>query len=118
MFAGLYFLKLAGVVVGIIMTSFVVGWWSWPRYARWLGPDRLSMETSALRRAVNRHNKATGESIEFLRVVRPPFLLHLLRFGSRRPAWGLVRTESGERIICLRGWFWSDSPMPEFFDGH
>lgn len=116
--AGFYFLKLSGVVAALITTSVFGGWWAWPKHAKWMGRYRLSMETSALRRAVNRHNKSTGENIEFLRVVRPPLLLYLSRFGSKRPAWGLVRTDTGERIICLRGWFWSDSPLPEFFKGH
>lgn len=77
----------------------------------------LQMQQTAIQRALRRHTKQTGEAVEFVRLIRPPLMLYISRcFKGKSQTWGLARTETGDRIVFLRGWWASDRVMPEFFE--
>ena len=112
-----------------VLASILWRWWTWPaldewicRNVKWMGVSAnhraaLQMHKSAVSRAINRYNKARRENVEFLHLARPPLLLFLRRFTILRSStWALVRTASGAKLIFLKGWFTSDSAVPEFFD--
>ncbi|RLT04141.1 MAG: hypothetical protein DWI22_17055 [Planctomycetota bacterium] len=111
------------------LASILWRWWTWPaldewicRNVKWRGVSvnhraALQMHKSAVSRAINRYNTASGENVEFLHLAKPPLLLFLRRFTILRSStWALVRTASGAKLIFLKGWFTSDSAVPEFFD--
>ncbi|GEM_PF-2142818 len=116
------------ILLAIVMVSILGHWWTWPgldewicRNVKWMDVSAnrasLQMHKSAVNRAINRYNTTSGQSVEFLRLARPPLLLFLRRFTLiRSKTWALVRTTSGEKRIFLKGWFTSDSAVPEFFD--
>ncbi len=125
-------LLLIATVLIIVLTmgleSVLWRWWTWPALDEWICQNvkwmdvsstraSLQMHKSAINRAIDRYNTASGENVEFLRLARPPFLLFLRRFAIlRSKTWAMVRTSSGEKLIFLKGWFTSDSVVPEFFD--
>ena len=118
----------ATTVLTIVLALVLWDWWTWPaleewtcRNVKWLHVSAtrasLQMHESAVKRAINRYNTASGENVEFLHLARPPLLLFLRRFTIiRSKTWALVSTTSGEKLIFLKGWFTSDSAVPEFFD--
>jgi hypothetical protein len=121
--------KLTAMAVTVLVVTFLYNWWMWPGKYRWLarigprmfGPEaraRIQPYETAIRRALDRHRKATGEVVQFVDVVRAPLRLHISRYSLwKSVAWGLARTDDGrERFVCVSGWYTSDSVMPEFFD--
>ena len=100
-------------------------WWTWPALDQWFCRNmtlpnsrmHLQMHESAVRRAIRRYNRATGQSVEYLRLARPPLLLYLRRLTwFRSTSWALVNTDSGPKFLFLCGWYLSDSALPELFD--
>ncbi|MFK7819179.1 MAG: hypothetical protein AB8G99_10700 [Planctomycetaceae bacterium] len=121
--------KLIAIFFAVLAANFWVRWWMWPGYYQWLGrtwprvfaPElkaQIQPQENAIKRALSRHEKATGEATKFVRVVRAPFWLFLSRYSLwKRVAWGLVKNGDGrECLVCVRGWYLSDAAMPEFFE--
>lgn len=119
----------ATTVLTIVLVLILWRWWTWPALDEWICRNvkweavsnnhraKLQMHQSAVKRAITRYNKASGENVEFLHLARPPLLLFLRRFTMfRSSTWALVQTASGAKILLLKGWFTSDSTVPEFFN--
>lgn len=117
------------LTVAIIVISLLFWrWWSWPGLDEWMCGNvtwmdvsanraSLQMHQSAVERAIKRHNRSADDHVEFLCLARPPLSLFIRRFTLFRTAtWAVVKTSSDRKLLFLKGWFTSDSVVPEFFD--